>query len=280
MTPTPPDPLLPVVVAVSGDGFDAALRFGAAEAVRDGGPLHVVHVAELAPGAAARSQEICLRAVDRARELVGHEVQVTSEIFHGELIEGLVELGRAGRVVVLQRHGAGGRRTDPRATSAKVAARATTPVVCVPRDWTARGMGTVTVGVDDTLGCGPMLREALVAARSRGAWLRVLHVDLPADDGDSEREIRSALPAAAEGLEDVPVGIEIVDGGTPLAALIEAMETSELLVLGRHHPLKPHRSRLGPVARTVVREASCPVLLLAASASVSPAEWVFEGNLA
>ena len=76
------------------------------------------------------------------------------------------------------------------------------------------------------------------------------------------------------------MSIEIVDGGTPLAALVEAMETSELLVLGRHHPFKPHGSRLGPVARTVVREASCPVLLLTPSASVSPAEWVFEGNLA
>ncbi len=280
MTPTMPNPLLPVVVAVSGDGFDAGIRFAAAEALRDGGPLHLIHVVGLEPGASARARPICFRAVETARQIVGHRVQVTSEIYHGELIEGLVELGRSGRLVVLQRHGAGGRRTDPRGTSVKVAARATVPVVCVPRDWTTHEMGTVTVGVDDTLECGAVLHEALLAARSRGARLRILHVDLPRDDGDSEHEILSALPAAAEGLEDVQVSIEIVAGGTPLAALVEAMETSELLVLGRHHPFKPHGSRLGPVARTVVREASCPVLLLTPSASVSPAEWVFEGNLA
>ena len=119
---------------------------------------------------------------------------MTSEIYHGELIEGLVELGGSGRLVVLQRHGAGVRRTDPRGTSVKVAARATVPVVCVPRDWTTHEMGTVTVGVDDTRVCAAVLHEALLAARSRGARLRILHVDLPLDDGDSEQEIRQRPP--------------------------------------------------------------------------------------
>lgn len=273
-------PLLPVVVAVSGDGSDAGIRFGAAEAVRDGGPLHVVHVVDLELGTARQAEHICSQAVEHARGLVGEQVQVTSEVFHGELIDGLVELSRGGRVVVLQRHGAGGRQTDPRATSVKVASRATVPVVCVPRDWIGRGMGTVTVGVDGTLTCAPLLREALLAAWSRRARLRILHVDLPWDDGDSGRELRSALTEAAAGLEHVAVSIQTIEGGTPVAALSDAMESSELLVVGRHHPLMARGSRLGPVARKIVRDASCPVLLPTPSASVSPAEWVFEGNLA
>lgn len=274
------DPLLPVVVAVSADGYDAGIRFGAAEAVRGGGPLHVVHVLSLDAGSAAQAARICFLAVERARDLVGQHVPVTSEIFHGDLIEGLVDLSRRARLVVLQRHAIGTHLTHPRATSAKVASHSPVPVVCVPRDWHGRGRGTVTVGVDDTLACVPLLREALLAARSRGARLRVLHVDLPSDGGDSEQEIRSALAEACVGLEEVQVSIEITRAATPIAALVDAMEASELLVIGRHHPLVPRGSRLGPVARSVVRNALCPVLLLTPSASTTSADWVFEGHLA
>ena len=161
-----------------------------------------------------------------------------------------------------------------------MAAHAGVPVVCVPREWNGHGLGTVSVGVDDTSSCVPLLREALTAARSRGARLRILHVDLPSDDCDSERDIRIALAEAGAGMEDVPVSIEISEGRTPLTALTDAMATSELLVLGRHHPLVRRGSRLGPVARRVVRDASCPVLLLTPGTSTSSSNWVFEGHLA
>lgn len=274
-----PDGRLPVVVAVSADGYDAGVRFAAAEAVRGGVPLHVVHVLGLDAGSATQAARICFLAVERARDLVGQHVPVTSEIFHGDLIDGLVELSRRARLVVLQRHAVTD-HTLPRATSTKVAAHAGVPVVCVPRDWNGRGLGTVTVGVDDTAHCVPLLREALSAARSRGAELRILHVDLPSDECDSERDIRIALAEASAGLEDVPVTIDITVDTTPVAALVEAMATSELLVIGRHHPLVARGSRLGPVARRVVRDASCPVLLLTPSASTSSPDWVFAGHLA
>lgn len=273
------DPGLPVVVAVSADGYDAGVRFAAAEAVRSGCPLHVVHVLGLDAGSATQAARICFLAVERARDLVGQHVPVTSEIFHGELVDGLVELSRRARLVVLQRHAV----TDhslPRATSTKVAAHAEVPVVCVPRAWNGGGLGTVTVGVDDALTCVPLLREALSAAHTRGARLRVVHVDLPSDESDSLRDIRAALVEASAGLEDVPVTIEITVGTTPVAALVEAMATSELLVIGRHHPLIARGSRLGPVARRVVRNAACPVLLLTPAASTSSSDWVFAGHLA
>ena len=44
-------------------------------------------------------------------------------------------------------------------------------------------------------------------------------------------------------------------------ALVEASRTSHLLVLGRHDPAIPIGSHLGPVARAVLRDAACPVLL-------------------
>lgn len=282
---------LPVVVAVSGDGSDAGIRFAAGEAVRDGGPLHVVHVVQLpaavgtGPGAtaqdaSARAERICAGAVEHARRIVGHEVAVTSEIFHGDLVEGLLEIGRDARCLVLQRHAPGAPRTDPRATSLKVSSRASVPVVCVPRDWRGRGVGTVTVGVSEPRTCASLLREALLVAWSRDARLRILHVSWDADVGDVRRELEAALSVAGQDLHAVETSIEVVSGGVAGAVLVETMETSELLVLGRHHPLVPHGSRLGPVARRVVREAACPVLLLTPAASTSDAAWVFAGHLA
>ena len=45
-------------------------------------------------------------------------------------------------------------------------------------------------------------------------------------------------------------------------ALIEASRETTLLVIGRHDPLVPIGSHLGPIARAVLREAECPVLLV------------------
>lgn len=274
------DPVQPVMVAVSEDGFDAGIRFAVAEAVRSASPIHVVHVVDLEAGSAAHAERVCFLAVERVRDLVGQHVAVSSETFHGELIDGLVQLSRRARLVVLQRHGAGTRRTDPRGTCAKVASRAAVPVVCVPRGWNGRGVGTVTVGVDDPLMCVPALRQALMEARSRDARLRILHVDLASGEDDPETEIRTALAEASVGLQDVPVSIEIIEGVPATVVLTEAMSTSELLVVGRHHPHVARGSRLGSVARRLVRQASCPLLLLTPSTSTSSTEWVFEGHLA
>jgi nucleotide-binding universal stress UspA family protein len=43
--------------------------------------------------------------------------------------------------------------------------------------------------------------------------------------------------------------------------LVECSADAELLVIGRHDPLVPIGSHIGPVARAVLREATCPVLL-------------------
>lgn len=270
----------PVMVAVSTEGCDAGVRFAVAEAVRGGGDLHVVHVLDGETGSPAQAARTCLQAVERARDLVGQDVAVTSEIFHGDLIEGLVGLSRRTRLVVIQRTDRGGRRSSPRSTCIRLAARADAPVMCVPSDWTGRATGTVTVGVGDASTCVPLVRQALVEASVRASRLLIVHVDPPAGTGSSEIEVRHALVEAQRGLEEVAVEVAIVNGGSPADALVLASESSELLVVGRRHPLAPRRSRLGPVARRVVRESMCPALLLTPSESTSSAEWVFRGRLA
>lgn len=284
-SPLAPVVPVPVVVAVAGDGSEAAVRFGAAEAVRSAAPLHLVHVVDLVPWRephvlgvterAARKAEVVLwDAVSYARSLVADAIAVTSELFHGEVVPGLVEVGQEGRVLVLER------RTGPdlpeRAVCAKVSSASRAPVVCVPSEW--RGAdGPVLVGVDSPETCHPALLAGLEAAAARGSDLRVLHArwsardeDHPdhlttADPGEVETTIREMLASfvrAQPDLDGVTCTVEVTHA-RPGDLLTEASHDADLLVVGRHDPFVPRGSRLGPVARTVVREAACPVLLLA-----------------
>jgi nucleotide-binding universal stress UspA family protein len=75
----------------------------------------------------------------------------------------------------------------------------------------------------------------------------------------AKREIQAVL----ETIDDM-VGVSVVvEARHAFAsdALIEAGRTSDLLVVGRHDPVVPLGSHLGPVARAVIRDATCPVLL-------------------
>lgn len=271
----------PVMVAVSGEGCDAAIRFAVAEAARGHGSLHVVHVVVPASsGTPASAAHVCLEAVDRVRDLVGEDVPATSQVVHGDLVDSLVILSRQARLVVLQRGARGLLRTKPRPICVKLASRAAVPVTSVPSSWFGVATGTVTVGVDVTTSCLPLVRQGLREASMRGSRLRIVHVDTPSSSGRPRADIRRAVAEAGSGLDAVPVDIEIVDGSTPVDALVLASESSELVVLGRHHPLAPQGSRLGPVARRVMRESACPVLLATPSASTSSVEWMFEGHLA
>jgi nucleotide-binding universal stress UspA family protein len=73
-------------------------------------------------------------------------------------------------------------------------------------------------------------------------------------------EIRAAVDGLGERLTDLAVRIE-TKHMNPAEALIHAGQSSDLVVIGRHDALTPLGSHLGPVARAVVAEAACPVLL-------------------
>ena len=59
---------------------------------------------------------------------------------------------------------------------------------------------------------------------------------------------------------DVPLEVD-ARHADPADALIDARRTTVLLVVGRHDAVFPMGSHLGPIARAVLREAACPVLL-------------------
>jgi nucleotide-binding universal stress UspA family protein len=287
----------PVVVAVGHDPMDAALAYAAGEATRAGCELHLVHVVHavaLGPETAVMESvdlditgKLALEgALERARDLVPATVPVTSELVRGGVATSIAHAGEKARLIVLQRRPLSRMmRVVTRSVSSGVAARSRVSVVSVPAGWTPIRSGdavpTVTVGVDAPERSEHLLRVAARAATRRGASLRVLHtwafpgayddiVISRLEDGEwaarATAEIQSTLDRMGDDLGGVTATIDVLHG-PPGDALIDAGRTSDLLVVGRHDPLIPFGSHLGPVARAVLREATCPVLLAAPSAT-------------
>ena len=281
----------PVLVAVGHDPMDAALEHAARVAVREGCGLHLLHVLHhVAQGPemvlvdivdlehAART--VLAAAEERARDLLPEELPVTTQLVWGGPVSSIVTASQDARMVVLQRRPLSRvLRVVTRSTSSGVAAHAHVPVVSVPARWTSPVTGdevpTVTVGVDVPDRAENVLRAAAQEARARGAKLRVLHTwAFPGAYDDiivsrieheqwterARRDIHAALAALGDDAAGLDVEVE-ARHAYPGDALINAARTSDLLVIGRHDPLVPVGSHLGPVARAVLREAVCPVLL-------------------
>jgi nucleotide-binding universal stress UspA family protein len=286
-----------VVVAVGHDPIDAALAYAADEAIRAGCGLHLVHVVHSMP----QGPEVVLTdvadlellgrqtltaAFERAGDLLeAAGVTLTKELLFGPVVASLVEAAGDARMIVLEhRELPRMRRVVTRSVASGVAAHARAPVVSVPSRWQTHRdtavLPTVTVGVDIPDRAGEVLHTAAEAARTRGATLHVLHTrSFPSGWADAvvrrmdeqwaarvTAEIETAIAELGEALAGVPLRIETRN--RPAAdALIEASQSCDLLVVGRHDPLLPLGSHLGPVARAVLREAACPVLL------ASPRPW-------
>lgn len=280
----------PVVVAVGHDPMDAALAFAADEAARAGGGLRLVHAVHLlvqGPDMPLAGEVDLERegrralnaAVARARELAG-DVPVTTELRVGPVVPTIIDMAGDARMIVLQRRDLSTvRRVVTRSISSTVAARARVPVVSVPSRWSARAPGdpaSVTVGVDLPERAEQVLRWAAGEARSRGAVLRILHTwsfpsaydDIVLDPAESQAwadrttdEIQAVLDTLDDDLAGMPVVVE-ARHAYAADALVEAGRETDLLVIGRHDPLVPVGSHLGPIARAVLREADCPVMIV------------------
>lgn len=278
----------PIVVAVA-DEHDAALRFAAGEAVREGRPLRLLHVAPPPRGVFSpesmlhvldavetAGQELLDRQCQRALELVEGRVPVETALCHGPVVDALLGLSADAERIVVQRRSPGRlRRLLTGSTVAGLAARAPVPVVVVPEQWAGpRATPPVYVwlgeGVDDG---AAVLDRAFLEAENRGAPLSVLHAShVPAQTGGSPERRRARedqrQAARARLVEQVasrraahPMVEVRVEGSHlhPAEALVQVSGHSRLLVVGRRgHGLV----RLGPVARRLVRDAHCPLVLV------------------
>lgn len=277
-----------IVVGVGPEEVESALAFAAEEAIRARCGLHLVHAVHVSsPGPENAlltavdvekwGREVLDLAVKRAEDLVDGAVPVTHELHRGAPVHVLVEAGRSARMVVLEhRHLSRLSRIVNRTVAGGVAARLPVPVVAVPSGWTPTdGPKVVVAGVDVPERSDEVLRTAVAEAHARGASLKVVHAwSWPAYDPDATSyddehrrwadRSRAEVRAALDRLGDESVAMEAdveVHPGRVIEAILGASEGADLLVIGRHDPLVPVGSHIGPVARAVLREAACPVLL-------------------
>jgi nucleotide-binding universal stress UspA family protein len=278
-----------VLVAVGHDPIDAALEYAAVVATRERRGMHLLHVIHhVAQGPemvlvdivdlehAART--VLVAAEERARDLMPADLPVTTQLVWGGPVSSIVAAADDARMVVLQRRPLSRvLRVVTRSTSSGVAAHTHVPVVSVPAAWVPPQDGTpmVAVGVDVAERAENVLRAATEEAHARGATLRVIHTwSYPGAYDDiivsrvehaqwterATQDIHRALDALGDATAGLTIEIE-ARHAFPGDALIQAARHADLLVIGRHDPLVPAGSHLGPVARAVLREAACPVLL-------------------
>jgi nucleotide-binding universal stress UspA family protein len=293
-------PVDAVLVAISADGYDAALAFAVAEARRTQRPLHLVHVIPAKSGEAYvgvyggmldLGNATLDEAVAKAVSLAGDDVAVTGEVLdHGGVVSDLAGQTDGASLLVLQ-HRAMSRlhRTFTSSTVLGVASRAHMPVVSVPEGWTGEGHGTraVTAAVQDAVEAPALLRAGFEEAAARGVRLVVLHAwwlssgyDVVVVDDDMrdaytdefQGELEQVLKPLRAEFPDVEVQVR-VQHAPPVEAVLDAAEGSDLLVLGRRHHLLPLGSHLGPVARGSLGHAACPVLITPEAAPVEATQY-------
>lgn len=299
-----------VVVCVEGSASDAAsdaaLRVAAAQARGRRCGVHLLHV--VTPVYASRPEvkeltAIALR-IRKAGEAVLSEAHhhlvrllgedadslpVSTELCHGAVVPAIVAASAHAQVVVLQHHGMGAEgQTRKLSTTLGVAARVRVPVLAVPDGWGAEPSPeplVVTAGVVDAATSMGVARTAVREADRIGARVCLLHASngsLSASDVSDadvadpasrlrrlERELWSGLVEASRDRPHVLVEVEVT-AQAPEVALLEHARGSSLLVVGRHHSRVPWAPRLGHVVRTVLRHATCPVLVVEAGPPTVP----------
>jgi nucleotide-binding universal stress UspA family protein len=287
-----------VVVGVDGTAAGlAATRWAAEAAQREGHALRLVHVVPagttlqweppLVPTATMRT--VGWRSLGHARtavyEVVGESVPVTSQLYVGGRVQGLVAHARDASLVVL------GSRTRTQVAMptgsvvAGVAARTRCPVVVVPELVPDRAEDApVVVGVDDPAGSEELLRAAAGVASEQRRRLVVLHAwSLPtpyADVLSSDDEAAWRTSAAAR-LQDAVAAVDLVVGRAGITvdvrharaaeALISVSHTAQEILIGRRCVVEPFGYPVSAVARAVVAHAACPVRVVPLPARPTPA---------
>lgn len=279
-----------IVVGVTGPGHErAALRYAAECSRRDGAEVllvHAVHPPYPAPppsvlltlDAAADVGPWVAQEVGREfKELTDGAVAFRSVWREGPPARVLAELSHDARLVVVQhRHPHGLGRLLTWSTANGLAAHSHCPMVSVPPSWEpGEAPDEVVVGVHEEGGPREVLEAAFAWAAATGASLRVVHawrLDAVYDDIITRRvtaqwreEEKTLLDEAVAGLRERHPEVHIVlevRHQWPSDVLVDDSQAAALVVVGRHgpRPWEPHH--LGSIARTVLREARSPVMVV------------------
>ncbi|MFI7154660.1 universal stress protein [Nonomuraea sp. NPDC050022] len=266
-----------IVVGVDGSVPSmAAVEWAASDARIRGLPLRIVHVCgpwPHSPGGLAYCTKALEAAATWARDL---GAEVTTETLTGNVIGDLIgESARADSVVLGSRGLGGFSGMVLGSVGLAVAGHAAGPVVIV-RGPAEAAHARVVVGYDGSEHSRAAMEYALEQARARGAELHVVYgwrmpmfspyaaVAGSLLEDAFQQEVKAARERVAPWREDNP-DIKITDAEVcehPVAALIEASRTADLVVVGSRG-LGPFASAmLGSVSHGVLHHVTCPVAVV------------------
>ncbi|MEV6160210.1 universal stress protein [Nonomuraea sp. NPDC052129] len=266
-----------IVVGVDGSvPSAAAVEWAAADAERRGLPLRIVHVCEQwphSPGGRAYCAKALEAAATRAREL---GAEVTTETLTGNVIDDLIGESAPADSVVLGSRGLGGfAGLVLGSVSLAVAGHAVGPVVIVRAPTEARH-GRVVVGYDGSEHSRAAMEYALAQARAQGAelhvaygWRTPMFSPYAAVSGSLlevafQQQVRMARERVASWREGNP-DVKITDTEVcehPVAALIQASQTADLVVVGSRGLDAFASALLGSVSHGVLHHVTCPVAVV------------------
>lgn len=270
--------------------------------------LHAVHVRADAKGGAERpkADEQSLKRLVELIESSGVDgVRVAPKVLTGDPVPAIVEYARQHSadlfVVAIDGHYGSGYRS-PGAFASELGRSVETPIIAAPRTTRAPGDNSGTTsfknivsGVDFSPASLRAAEHALRLAQQNAAKLTLLHVleGFPYEtvySGSRARRLIDEYRAAVEKVNSelhmlVPpealnwceVDTETVSGAAErVIPMIASARAADLIVIAL-----PRRARLaqwlmGSTARGVLRQATCPVLIVPASSEESvrmPAAW-------
>ncbi|MEV0354145.1 universal stress protein [Nonomuraea sp. NPDC050680] len=266
-----------IVVGVDGSVPSmAAVEWAAADAQRRGLPLRIVHVCVQwphSPGGPAYCAKALEVAATRAREL---GAEVTTETPTGDVIDELIGASAPADSVVLGSRGLGGfAGMVLGSVGLAVAGHAAGPVVIV-RAVAEDRHDRVVVGYDGSEHSRAAMEYALAQARAQDAELHVVYgwrmpmfspyaaVTGSLLEDAFQQEVRMARERVASWREGHP-DVKITDAEVcehPVAALIQASETADLVVVGSRGLNAFASAVLGSVSHGVLHHVTCPVAIV------------------
>ncbi|MEU4234467.1 universal stress protein [Nonomuraea sp. NPDC026600] len=269
----------PIVAGTDGSASAiAAVEWAAADARRRKLALRVVHVCEQLLFSMGKTQ-YCAGALeaaaDKARALAP-DMEVSTELLSGNVIESLVAEAAAADSIVLGSRGLGGfAGMVLGSVGLGMAGHAAGPVVVV-RGPSVVQHGQVVVGYDGSGHSRAAMEYAIEQARAREARLHVVYAwNMPVLTSYTvgygslleetfEQEVRAARERVLSW-RDENRDIEITDEQVcehPVSALAKASASADLLVVGSRGLGGFASAVLGSVSHGVLYHAACPVAVV------------------
>jgi nucleotide-binding universal stress UspA family protein len=270
----------PRLVVVGIDGSSASLEaagFAAGEATARRLDLLVVHAVSPDPGripyGAGRAADVAARRAD-ARRLVDQALARVA-VAPPTVVHRVVEAAPAGALLAAWTRAAallvlGQPRADPGAgrLAEQVVTNARCPVAVVPADGgrsvrsTAHlGPRSVVVGLGRPGSAAPLLRLAHEEAGLRGLPLLILLASTNAHGVAEGGAVAEIVAGLRHDHPDVKTDFQLLPGET-VESWVDLTSRADLLVLGRTFSLRGRRSSSHSLARALLHQARCPLVVV------------------